>query len=399
MNSVSFQEIQHNILSLQVNDCLREGNIAHTSQLLTRIYQWICDFFNGGTLANENREFDRLVNVLQNEITDLQSLLDQTDQEASFLQVAKRVRDLMKIESKINVTGWQSYLTKNQNFTHYKENMKNLRSSTKSRWQQIDNRVHPQSQKLKRWIFSDSFQRKYAMLSPTEELPYKAEEVPPGAILLTNFDSYRRGLEIRNFSLSLYQKVKQFQTFIIRLITGYPLIHSEISMGNGKVFHISKEDDQLVSGQGLIEDRGPIWNETKGKYQSAYYHKYEILMPNEDAWLNAYNETALEENRLASFQDLLNVLFGEIRENGSKFKADAFSISKMFFRFARNPNENPSQVLKYNDTYSCSGCLSSLFAKYGIDIGKEFNLPVKRVSPTEFYKSKFFKKWYSSIAE
>ncbi|GAB4185006.1 MAG: hypothetical protein Tsb0015_01600 [Simkaniaceae bacterium] len=411
MSSISFQDVQKNILTMHQNDCIRDGKIVQTGNFLIKIYQVIKDFFSGGRVLMQNREFDNISPLLHREVTDLQTLLNTdnshqafTSQQAQLLNVASRVQNILKISSKMKVSKWHHDLEDNQNYRSFKAQTKILKDLARRKFREFEGmaessslRNNPHFQELKRWIFADSFQRGYAVINPTGQLPYRAEEIPRGAILLTNCDSYSRGLEVRHFNPSLWQKFKQFQASVVRWVTGHPLIHAEIALGDGRVFHISKEDDQTCTGQGTIEDRNPIWNEKKNKFVPNYYHKYEILLPNEEEFLKEYNQSVSQEQQAATFHELQEKILTYIEQNGERVKANGLAILSMILRTARKENYDASEALNFEETYSCSGCLSAFFAKFHIDIGKDFDLEAHRVSPTEFFYSRFFTKFYSAI--
>ncbi len=387
------------IFNMHPEDTVRNGKIIKTNNFFIYFFQLICDAVHGGSSLLQNKEFNAISSCLDDEQTTLDHELSQLDHsdENQLYHTMEKVQNLLKISAKLQVSKWGKDLTKNTNYQRFIARTQWIQKTA----QNYFSRLHSRDERLLelgRWINADSFQQQYAMVNPTGDLPYKAEEVPRGAILLTNCHSYMTGLAVRNLKPTFLQKCKLIRGALTKWVTGYPLMHAEISLGEGRVYHISKRHNFSFSGKGMIEDRSPKWDDRINSSISAYYHKYEVLFPNKENFLKAYNDTVDASRQEKNFDCLLDNILEDIESNGTKVKTSLSAIVGTGFGRTKNSYAGDWKIDYENKEYSCSGCLASFFAQHHIDIGKEFDVNPDKVSPTEFYQSKFFDKLFTTIA-
>ncbi len=216
--------------------------------------------------------------------------------------------------------------------------------------------------------------------------PYRFSEIPAGSVLIdepTAFLEHKRLEGKRTFFQMIYLIVKGIA---FRIFMGKPFTHMAFSMGDGKIFDLSRtKANRWPWGQGHVKDFG----------DKMYYGM--VRVPNQERMLEAYNEH-FPDDPCDTFEELtekMNDRISTAAERG-KIKFHYFDTIKTVFNQRRPPNYDPMSAWNAGDPrLSCSGATSALLSSFGIDVGEEFKKMDKNVSPADFFHSEYFEDLYT----
>ncbi|MES2274009.1 MAG: hypothetical protein V4487_07440, partial [Chlamydiota bacterium] len=296
----------------------------------------------------------------------------------------------------------------------------------------VDNR-----KRIVRWIQADSNQRRFAAHLNTSDVPYRGDEIPAGSVLITDPNAFLLALKISGKKPLWKSIVVKIKSLLCHFFNGMPHTHAEIALGDGEFFDLDKAKDNCLQGQGMIKVRkekkragkieraaqrnpgptGPgqasylsICGKELGhppyrsgespslqegvlqKHRVLYYAT--IVQPNQKAMVEAHNER-FPELPVQNFQELWAMIDREARASAPLVKASIWDILKTGIKIKRTSDYDSTAAWQPGiKRYGCSGTVSALFSKYGIDIGQEFNKVDQNVKPADFLKSKFFQPFY-----
>jgi len=385
-----------------------------------RIVTFFQDLFSGNAYkANDNKDFDRYYTALDGKIKDLTKLAGNKSDGSQTL-FFEGMKDLWHVEAKIQYLGWAESLKDNENYKKFKTDLGNLQKTATANvkdWIAKGNDSYPtvQRQAIGRWIEAGSEEdgKRIQFAGYSNEIAFKAEEVPCGAVMLYNPDALKVRDKINGHGTSAKHIIKKIKTFFCNLFTGMPVTHAMASLGGGKYFHVDKvsESSGKQTGSGCSgipqeEDFTTAGPNRKGKVK--YMFEYEIMVPN----YAEFGKTLLAEGHIkenspaavdaylkkdwtatikstegtkespatqSSFWDIISTVFGSTRPEG-------YVIEDVF-----NPRPESG--------YSCSGLVSASLAKHGIDIVEKQGKRVNKAAPADFAKTPYYDVAYSSNRE
>ncbi len=214
--------------------------------------------------------------------------------------------------------------------------------------------------------------------------PYRFSEIPAGSILVdapTAFLEHMRLENKRSILQMVYLKVK---AFICRIFTGKYLTHMAFSMGDGRIFDLSKTPSAWIYGDGQVKEFG----------DKMYYGM--VRTPNKERMLKAYNEH-FPDAPCANFEELMEKMNARIScaAKARKIKYHFLNTIKTGFHKTRPVDYDYLGAWKNGaPRTSCSGTTSALLSSFGIDVGGEFNKMADKVTPADFLASEYFDDHY-----
>jgi hypothetical protein len=248
---------------------------------------------------------------------------------------------------------------------------------------------------LIRWADGCDLQFKLAAFCPTHQLPYRAEEVPKGAVLLTNGDLYLVSKSIRGIPVGMGDWFRGFKAGINQLGTGSRALHAELSLGNGKIIHQEKDSNDGFKGVTEILDRSNRLDQYGRKIPVVLTH--DIMLPKQEQF----------SLRPVSFNRKINQMVSKADKMGYNVITTLFSMikvgmSNLFHRqkdesHAFNPlrGHDPKNPLA-TQPLSCSAFIASIYADNGLDITEETDRSLSTYSPGDFARSEYFEAAFKS---
>lgn len=362
---------------LDENKLIRNGAVIHLKSPFVKIYWCIKDLFAGGRGKQNRKEFERFYPLLNKKITQIKGAGFQHFKER------KQLKEMLVLQAKIEASAFGKGLKQGQKFAAFTQMTLKVQKLAQKKVSPPVLPKNPVDQirfwrkpsetfTVKRWIYSNPLQRVFAVNRNTDFLPMRGDEVPGGSLLLTDPFADAKGHLLLGRTLNFNQKRKlYFDGPMVKLISGKALTHTTLGLGHENYFHLGKPDKGKPSG--LYE----TWTETKN------LHRYRIYLP---------SETLIKKIGKKNFPKFLEKLNKEARTHGVKKRATLFTMVRMFLAFIskRKKGETFKNYWDRTQMFSCSGAITALFAKYGIDIGKEFNKKPYAVHPTHLSKSKYF---------
>lgn len=306
------------------------------------------------------------------------------------LQTLRDFQTLQKVKAKIRISGLASHLKEDATYRAFKTALKEMTPLAQDKISSLNVESEEEKEEkalLTRWTHSRAIQRDFAAICPSQKLPLKALEVPKGAILVTNGKARILEHLLEGHHLNLFQRIKKISNFLIYLISGRKkqAIHAELSFGKGKVFHMDKDKGAFFSGSGHLETR-LLTKKNKEKVAIAY----DIFVPSDKAtshMLSHYNKTH-PATPIKTKEELWQKIEEDIEQTGRKAKANAYALFKLLFPSKREKGYNGAAAWQpEKKLYACSAAVASIFAKYGLDMGKEFDKKVEEMMPMDFYES------------
>jgi hypothetical protein len=363
---------------LQPSDTVRMGKVAALRSFLDRIVFSVREFFSRQALRDE-LEFKNIHPLLTRKIEELNQSLLQTPEEALPEVVA-----LLKLSARISNSLWGKSLSR-KSCAEYGQFLVNVE---RTRRLALNYLSCPNQAPLsfQRWIAATETQRRFAVYCHREEVPYRIEELPPGAVLLTDPKASLLKMEIEGQSTMAKICSLSFKGLLCFLATGRRLTHAELYLGDGSTFDLAQTKDLSWNGQGMIRDR---------KDKVFYGH---VMLPNRQAMLAAYNERFPEDSCIC-FEELWAKIDREARSSAENVKANFRDIINTGFPRTRRSDYDCTKAWDpATKHYSCSATISALFGKFNIDIGKQFEKMDQNITPTDFFLSTYFTHQKSNCA-
>jgi hypothetical protein len=237
---------------------------------------------------------------------------------------------------------------------------------------------------VSRWVQANPAQCRFAAYYNLKDVPLKYNEIPEGAILLTDPYAYLKHIQLEGKTSFFKSIILKIKSIIARLMTGKQFTHVGYSLGNGRIFDLDKKKDGWMKGEGNIVDMG----------KKIFYGV--VLAPKEHKMLQAYN-AHFPQTPCANFRELMDKIKVEVEKatTNKRVQLDAIDIAKTVITKKRPLDYDPMQQWKGGACrYSCSGTTSALLSFFGMDIGAQFKKMDLNVTPTDFYNSYFFDKLY-----
>ncbi|MES2273376.1 MAG: hypothetical protein V4487_04225, partial [Chlamydiota bacterium] len=117
---------------------------------------------------------------------------------------------------------------------------------------------------------------------------------------------------------------------------------------------------------------------------------------NREAMVQAYNNR-FPNQAVPGFNELFAKIDGEARLQAPQVKATFWDVFKTGIKIWRTPTYDCTTAWQPGKKkYGCSATVSSLFSKFGIDIGAQFNKVDQNIKPGDFLSSKFFQPFYTA---
>jgi hypothetical protein len=379
------------ILELGEDDFFRDGLVIHIANIFHRIIMLIVDFFTGGRELLDNRQFNRVyTSSLVQRVSLLERMSNAGQYSEEFFTDLKKV---LIVLAKLQVSGWASSLTArgNHNFQDFTARLSALHAEGRrqvNEW--ASHNREPAAVELRRWIESSPFQRNFAAASESGQLPYRMSEVPAGAVLLSEVDSSLLGLRVKGITPTFCQLFRKFKAAIMELFTGSAVTHAELCLGNGRVFHLDKRDDQWFSGNGFVEERA---HGERGEERICYHH--EIWVPDRERIVAEYNERH-PGAPVRNFDELFAQMNRQIERSGHRMTISLASIIKLGFPSARPENYDAARAWAPGAReFACSGAVAALYGRIGVDLGHELDKMAEEVTPGDYRRHSYFQRFFT----
>ncbi len=360
--------------SLKPTDTFRKGEVVCLEGIISRIIFAIKEFFSGGW---ENRDILTFTDFYDSFFK--QKIIDLTQQistNQNLDQTLTEIKDLLKTKAKIANSAWAKSLGTSLEYGFFQSECDALQELAKAHLPPAINKT------TFRWIQATDSQQRFAAYLNLDEVPYRFEEIPKGAVMLTDPHAFLLGLKIKDTWPWVKTSVIRFKAWACKFTTGKTVTHAELALGGGESFDLDKPDGNWWQGQGTIQKRT----------NRIFYGT--IVVPNGQAMLDAYNRRFPLE-RLNTFDDLWAKIDLEARTQAVNVKVTIWDIIKTAIPRTRAPDYDCTKAWDpSNNQYSCSATTSALFSKFGIDIGEEFSKVDQNISPADFLRSKFFQPFY-----
>lgn len=364
----------------------QQASISAFKEHLYPILQKQIELVKEGIKSNRPDEVKEAVNLYK------ELLL--LDAEIKVSSASRFLRDKDKLIVHKKEKHSQSYLGDQ---SYNSEELKVFRDQLKELKQQIP---EIDDAELKRWIDSRSLQRKMAAISKSKMLPFKAKDVPAGAILLTNKEIWYKSLRLE-YENRFFKQYFLFSIIkIYKIFSGKGIPHAEISLGDGKFLHqwiITKLSKQDIESRRLQNIKKPgqcilitnIEDRTISRKKDKIL-PHDILMPNR---VDAQWETIIQDvQEKAETYNVITDIDAITRCAYTRFFPSRKPDYELRSPLVGHQYDKPLETM----TLSCSAFIASIFALHKIDIGKEFNKKPEEVSPADFDNSSLFRKIYTA---
>ncbi len=372
----------HLLTNLRPSDTMRDGAVVCLNPI-SRIFFAIKELFCGGWGVRDRAAFKDFHSFTEGRIAilkfDLQNGIHLDD-------ALPELQSLLKVAAKIANCSWGKSLRKGQSeeFTSFQKELTDLRNLAEPHLQSwVDNGDSENRRTISRWITANDSQRRFAAYNDLKEVPYKFDEIQAGAVMITDPEAYLLNRHISG-KRSLWKTIViRIKAFICWFFTGMRYTHAELSLGKGEGFDLDKRKGICVlQGEAVLQQRaGKVFYGT-------------IIVPKKEAMLEAYNRR-FPDQQLASFEELWEKIENEARNGVPKIQVGFWDLFKTGIPVKRPENYNCTQAWDPGvNKYSCSATVSSLFSKFGIDIGKQYSKIDQNVTPVDFLNSEFFKPFY-----
>ena len=387
------------LLKMHPGDRFRDGHVisyqyparlfTHPTEILTKLgaplilavwsifvraVNWIRDVYEAYQITGrlilietspivDEAEFKKVFPKLRGRIQNLHDRFQHRNEKT--LEAFAELKHLMKIYTKLRLSWAGKYLKadSNNSFNELRAELKELREIATLLVQEwTKERPVLERINLRRWIESTSFQRKFASWYDDEELPWRADELPAGCILLTDMEKDAVGHWIQEHRLTPWQQFKRVQAQGAGVLTGNAVAHAALCLGDRKIFHIDKLNGDLFHGQGVFE-------QYRGEKS---LHRYQIMAPN------------VKEN-------LIREVVRQAEDSGANMHANAGSI--LGVTLARKREQGYTYQPNDSRLYACSSAVADLFYRAGVDIGAHNGIKIEKFSPADFLTSDKFHPW------
>ncbi len=375
--------IQSQVLTnLRPSDTMRGGEVVSLNPC-SRIFFAIKELFCGGWGARDRAAFKEFHSFTEGKISVLKFDL----QNGIHLDEAiPELQRLLKVAAKIANSSWGKSLRRGQSedYTSFQKDLSQLRHLAAPHLETWTASADSENRKtIAKWITASESQRRFAAYTDMKEVPYKFDEIPAGAVMITDPEAYLLNRQINEKKSFLKTIIIRIKAFICWFFTGMRYTHAELSLGNGEAFDLDKRKGIcILQGEAVIQKRvGKVFYGT-------------IMVPRKEAMLEAYNRR-FPDKPLASFDALWAKIEEEARNGAPKIRVGFGDLFKTGIPIKRPKDYDCTAAWNPGiSRYSCSATVSSLFSKFGIDIGQQYSKIDQNVTPVDFLNSNFFKPFY-----
>lgn len=398
-NNIDPPSLDH-ILSLN-HSCrrIRKGQYAVNMTLCQKIVMFFKDLFSSGRKAHDIQDYERYSALIKEKVQHLKEIKDSSSDEFYY-----GLKNLLHVNAKINFTGWARSLNENEDYNSFKNDLQDLQNFAKQSvkdWTESgpqENRANKMA--IKRWIEADDKQLAYAGFS--NEIVYKADDVPVGAVLLINPKGMRARDQIFGYGYSWARRLQKWKSKFHQIFTGYALTHAMSSLGHGLFYHIDDKCESLGKPMSVCGANVPIIEDfsldARGNKGPKYMFGYEILFPNHEQFAKELHCPKEE------VQDFLEnewrpTILSSSGENPSK--TSTLDIMKTLWDVKRPENYDITAVFEPRPErgYSCSALISVTLAKHGVDVLKQCNKKVDKATPVDLLKTELYDHVFSNERE
>lgn len=376
----------HFLYDLRPSDTMRDGRVVYLNSA-NRIFFAIKELLHGGWAERDRGAFREFYAFTAEKIETLK--IDLTH--GNHLDHAlPELQKLLKVAGKIANSSWAKSLNNGQSeaYDSFQKDLSDLQAlacpKLKAWVEQADNLPDSADRKIAaRWIEANDAQRQFAVFKDLKEVPYKVSEIPAGSVLITDPEAYLLNRHIMGKKSIWRTVVLKVKALICWFFTGMRYTHVELALGKGDTFDLDKQKGSwLFKGEAVIQKR-----EDRIFYGA-------VVAPRKEAMLAAYNNR-FPNRQLATFDELWAKIEEEARRSVPKIKVGFWDVFKTGISIPRKRNYDCTQAWNPGvNKFSCSATVSSLFSKFGIDIGQEFSKIDKNVTPVDYLNSRFFEPIY-----
>ncbi len=343
--------------------------VVKLSGIIARIIFAVKEFFSGGWARRDIAAFEDFYHRIRGNILHL---------EADFLKgenlsmALPELKSLLKCAAKISNSSWGRTLKKQSSeFQIFRDRLHHLQNIA-------DPFLDQTSRSVQRYIRATDPQREFAAYLDLEEVPFRFDEIPAGAVLITDPHAYLLHFKLTEKKTIWMAVVLKTKAFICQFFTGIRFTHAELSLGHGDSFDLVKMQGMWVSAKGLIQHR----------LDKIFYGSF--VVPRKEAMLEAYHQRFPDRPKI-TFEELFAQISAEAIAGAPLIHAGFFDIMKTGLKPARPIDYDCTQAWQPGiKQYGCSASVSALYSKFGIDIGKEFSKMDQNVTPVDFLRSRFF---------
>jgi len=376
----------HFLYNLRPSDTMREGRVVYLNSV-SRIFFAIKEILLGGWTQRDQGAFCEFYAFTAEKIETLKGNLttgNHLDEALTELQ------KLLKVAGKIANSSWAKSLNNGQSeaYAAFQKDLSDLQAlavphlkdwivQAQSHLDAVDRKI------IGRWIEANDAQRQFAVFKDLKEVPYKFSEIPAGSVLITDPEAYLLNRHLVGKKSIWKTVVLRVKAFICWFFTGMRFTHAELALSNGETFDLDKQKGSWIfKGEAVIQKR-----EDKVFYGP-------VVAPRKEAMLTAYNER-FPHHQVATFEELWIKIEEEARKSAPKIKIGFWDIFKTGISLPRNKNYDCTRAWNPGvNRFSCSATISSLFSKFGIDVGQEFSKIDKNITPVDYLNSRFFEPIY-----
>lgn len=369
---------------------IRKSKFALHTPWHRKVVLFFRDLFYGGCPVTDRAEYRRYSALINREVTWLKD--HQSTPNDEFFT---RLKVLLHVKAKFDFTGWSKSLQNGSDFKEFTEGLAKLKAhaiTTVDQWVNDSTTALSKREKhsIRRWVEADELQLQFAGYS--NEIVYKAEEIPVGAVLLNNHPAYLVSNRLRGFKKTIMQRIKGIRNVVCRIFTGLPLIHTVAALGGGRFIHVAKDNESTGKRIGVCVGRPEIEDfsdeaRTKAGKKPKYMFGYDVMLPNHQRFSDVLGiprdqvETFLKnewkplleastKHPLTSFWNMVGTICNSTRPS-------TYNIRTVY-------QEKPGKG------YSCSGLVSAVFARFGLDPVEKCKKRVEKAAPADFVRSNLF---------
>lgn len=388
---------------------VRQSKNAESLSVGQRILRFARDLFSSGVKQNDVQEFNLYSPLIIREIEQLKEWQHNPEYVDQFYN---KLKTLLHVKAKIDFTGWSKNIQNQPEYIKFVRNLELLAQHAVTGVRQWINNCSDSEKRIERhqigrWIEADSLQLEFAGYS--NEIAYKAEDVPLGAVILANPKALLIRDRLNGNGLSFSRLIQLIASFFYKLFTGLPVIHAIASMGKGHFVHLSSSSEttgKSVKGgyQPIPEDYSKETREAQG-LGAKYFFGYEVMLPNHQKIGKALNLTSEQiahgevNHVLEQWRETIvsTTIPHPITAQEPKI-SDSRNIIAAIFNTKRPENYNSAEEFQSHPDYGycCSGLISASLAKHGIDITESTNKKASKATPADFALTHLFDIGYSN---
>jgi hypothetical protein len=361
MTARPIEEVTHPLYQLNLDCRVRNGLVVKVDTLVRRFFWAIRDWYRGGKLAVERREFSYIY------VGYLERTLEVAESSLLDISFFRNVRRLLHIQGKITISGWERSLRWEDNYQDFKIRVENIRARA---FENLE-RCRDLDAETARWIEAEASELQFAAYSNT--LPLRSREISIGTVLLFNPRARFALNRIRGQRSNFFNWYQAIKLHLSLWMTGFPVTHAKIALGENRYMHLTKGD-----GHWRTDGENTLIEEEADKL----FYTEEVCVPSEEAW--GEERPVYEERLRREWLPLIEASIGN--------RAGIWTQLSPLFDPMR-PSEGYDFRAQYDSTqpYSCSGLISVTLAACGIDIVAHVGKKVEKALPADFITTPYYR--------